>query len=85
MLTVGFKLKLASPEAFALLQSCAPPSLKRSSNEPMKHILILHASADAGVANRSEGDLCNAGHETKVDTRELKSGDDAIMFMSKGI
>ncbi|MCI0537347.1 MAG: toll/interleukin-1 receptor domain-containing protein [Verrucomicrobiales bacterium] len=51
----------------------------------MKHIFISHAGADAEFAKRLEGDLRNAGHETKVDTRELKLGDDAIDFMNEGI
>jgi hypothetical protein len=51
----------------------------------MKHIFISHAGADAGIAKRLEGDLRNAGHETKIDTRELKLGDDAIKFMNDGI
>jgi hypothetical protein len=51
----------------------------------MKHIFISHARADAEIAKRLENDLRNAGHETKVDTRELKLGDDAISFMNEGI
>lgn len=51
----------------------------------MKHIFISHAGADAEFAKRLESDLRNAGHETKVDTRELKLGDDAINFMNDGI
>ncbi len=51
----------------------------------MKHIFISHAGADAEFAKRLEADLRNAGHETKVDTRELKLGDDAINFMNDGI
>ena len=51
----------------------------------MKHIFISHAGADAEIANRLASDLRNAGHETKVDTRELKLGDDTISYMNEGI
>src|SRR6266404_2189455 len=51
----------------------------------MKHIFISHAGADAEIAKRLENDLRNAGHETKVDTRELRLGDDAIKFINDGI
>ena len=51
----------------------------------MKHIFISHAGADAAIADRLAGDLRNAGHETKVDTRELKLGDDTIDFINQGI
>jgi hypothetical protein len=51
----------------------------------MKHIFISHAGADASTADKLAGDLKNAGHETKVDTRELKLGDDSINFMNEGI
>ncbi|MBM3879048.1 MAG: TIR domain-containing protein [Verrucomicrobia bacterium] len=51
----------------------------------MKNIFISHGGADAAIASRLAGDLRNAGHETVVDTRELKLGDDAIEFMNQGI
>jgi hypothetical protein len=51
----------------------------------MKHIFISHASADAKIADKLSEYLRNAGHETKVDTRELKLGDDAIAFMNDSI
>jgi hypothetical protein len=51
----------------------------------MKHIYISHAGADSAIADRLAGDLRNAGHETKVDTRELKLGDNVIEFMNRGI
>jgi hypothetical protein len=51
----------------------------------MKHIFVSHAGADSETANRLAGDLRNAGHETVVDTRELKLGDDVIEFMNQGI
>lgn len=51
----------------------------------MKHIFISHAGADAAIANRLAEDLKNAGHETQVDTGELKLGDDTIEFMNQGI
>lgn len=51
----------------------------------MKHIFISHASADVKIAYKLSEYLRNAGHETKVDTRELKLGDDAIAFMNESI
>lgn len=51
----------------------------------MKHIFISHAGANRDVADKLATDLRNAGHETKVDTHELKLGDDAIDFMNEGI
>jgi hypothetical protein len=51
----------------------------------MKHIFISHAGADAEIANRLASDLRNAGHETKIDTKELRLGDDTIEFINNGI
>jgi hypothetical protein len=51
----------------------------------MKHIFISHAGADVEIAKRLENDLRNASHETKIDARELKLGDDTIDFMNQGI
>ncbi|MGA2178379.1 MAG: toll/interleukin-1 receptor domain-containing protein [Verrucomicrobiota bacterium] len=51
----------------------------------MKHVFISHAGEDAEIAKRLENDLRNASHETKIDARELKLGDDTIEFMNQGI
>jgi TIR domain len=51
----------------------------------MKHIFISHAGEDAQIANRLAGDLKNAGHDTKVDTKDLHLGDDAIDYMNQVI
>jgi hypothetical protein len=51
----------------------------------MKHIFVSHAGADSTVADRLALDLRNAGHDTKVDTRELGLGDDSITFMNQSI
>ena len=49
------------------------------------HILISHAAEDAKIATELEEHLRNAGHETKVDTRDLGLGDNVIAFMNDGI
>ena len=51
----------------------------------MKHIFVSHAGADSAIAGQLADDLKNAGHDTKVDTRELKLGKDTIDFMNRGI
>jgi TIR domain len=51
----------------------------------MKHIFISHAGEDLQFAKRLESDLRNAGHETKVDTKELKFGDDVVEFINRGV
>jgi hypothetical protein len=51
----------------------------------MKHIFISHAGPDAALADRLANDLRNAGHDTKVDTQELRLGDDIIEFINEGI
>ncbi len=51
----------------------------------MKHIFISHAGEDEEIAKRLENDLRNASHETKIDAKELKLGDDTIEFMNQGI
>lgn len=51
----------------------------------MKHIFVSHTGADAATTSRLAGALRNAGHETAVDTRELKLGDDTIEFMNQCI
>lgn len=51
----------------------------------MRHIFVSHAGADSEVANRLASDLKNAGHDTKIDTKELHLGDDSIDFMNQGI
>jgi len=48
-------------------------------------IYISHAEEDARVATQLAQHLRNAGHETKVDTLDLKLGDNAISFMNEGI
>lgn len=52
---------------------------------PLKHIFVSHAGADREVAEKLAADLRDAGHETKVDTHELKLGDDSIDFMNDAI
>ena len=49
------------------------------------HILISHAAEDAKIATDLAEHLRNAGHETKVDTRDLGLGDNVIAFMNEGI
>jgi len=51
----------------------------------LRHIYISHAGTDAAVAAQLEKHLRNAGHETKVDMRDLGLGDNAIAFMNEGI
>ncbi|WP_437225977.1 toll/interleukin-1 receptor domain-containing protein [Planctomicrobium sp. SH661] len=52
---------------------------------PLKHIFVSHAGPDRALADQLAADLRDAGHETKVDTRELKLGDDSIDFMNEAI
>lgn len=49
------------------------------------HILISHAAEDTKIAKDLEEHLRNAGHETKIDTRDLGLGDNVIAFMNEGI
>ena len=51
----------------------------------IKHIFISHATEDKKIATELEQHLRNAGHETRVDTRDLALGDNAIAFMNEGI
>ena len=51
----------------------------------IKHIFISHATEDKTIATELEQHLRNAGHETRVDTRDLALGDNAIAFMNEGI
>jgi TIR domain len=51
----------------------------------MKHIFVSHAGADVAVAERLVQALRNAGHDTKVDTKELGLGGDSITFMNESI
>lgn len=50
-----------------------------------KHIFVSHASDDSVVANKLAEHLRDAGHDTKVDTKELDLGDNAIAFINDGI
>ena len=52
---------------------------------PLKYIFVSHAGADRDIASKLAADLRDAGHETKVDTHELKLGDDSIEFMNEAI
>jgi len=56
-----------------------------STDQPLKHIFVSHAGADREFAERLANDLRDAGHETKVDTRELTLGTDSIVFMNEAI
>lgn len=49
------------------------------------HIFISHAGPDTAAAELLEKHLRNAGHETKIDTQELRLGDDSIDFMNRAI
>jgi TIR domain len=51
----------------------------------MKHIFVSHAGADVAAAERLALALRNAGHDTKVDTKELGLGGDSITFMNESI
>ena len=51
----------------------------------MDHIFISHAGADAPLAEQLCSDLKNVGHDAKVDTREMRLGDNLIDFMNEGI
>ena len=51
----------------------------------MKHIFISHTGADRTIADQLASDLRDAGHETKVDTQELKLGDNSIQYMNEAI
>jgi hypothetical protein len=51
----------------------------------MKHIFVSHAGADKAIATILASDLRDAGHETKVDTKELTLGTDSIDFMNQAI
>jgi hypothetical protein len=51
----------------------------------MKHIFVSHAGADKAIATKLASDLRDAGHETKVDTKELTLGTDSIDFMNQAI
>lgn len=51
----------------------------------LKHIFISHASADAEIATQLANHLRNAGHDTKVDTRDLNLGDNCIAYMNQSI
>lgn len=66
-------------------RSRTTPDGVESSDQPLKHIFVSHAGADREVAERLANDLRDAGHETKVDTRELTLGANSIDFMNKGI
>lgn len=52
---------------------------------PIKHIFVSHAGPDRDIADKLASDLRDAGHETRVDTRELQLGDDSIDFMNQAI
>ena len=51
----------------------------------IKHVFVSHAAKDASIATDLAGHLRNAGHDAKVDTRDLALGDNAIEFMNEGI
>ena len=51
----------------------------------IKHIFISHATQDEQIATELSKHLRNAGHETKIDTLDLRLGDNAIDFMNDGI
>ncbi|MFC5455031.1 toll/interleukin-1 receptor domain-containing protein [Prosthecobacter fluviatilis] len=51
----------------------------------MKQIFISHATADSHVANKLAEDLKMAGHEVRIDTKDLGLGDDVVEFMEDGI
>lgn len=57
----------------------------RPSEQPLKHIFISHTGADSQIAEQLTRDLRDAGHEAKVDTLQLKFGDNAIDFMNSMI
>lgn len=66
-------------------RSRSTPTGVESSDQPIKHIFVSHAGADREIAERLANDLRDAGHETKVDTRELTLGTDSIAFMNDAI
>ena len=49
------------------------------------HIFVSHATPDTETATTLATHLRDAGHETKVDTHELRLGDDCIAFMNNEI
>ena len=51
----------------------------------IQQIFISHAGKDAGVATELAQQLRNAGHDARIDTRDLALGDNAIEFMNEGI
>jgi hypothetical protein len=51
----------------------------------MKHIFISHAGKDSSIAKRLYDDLCNVGHDVRIDLHELTLGDDTIEFMNTAI
>ena len=51
----------------------------------IQQIFVSHAGEDVDVATELAEQLRNAGHETKIDVRDLSLGDDAIAFMNEGI
>ena len=51
----------------------------------IQQIFVSHAGKDAGVATELAQQLRNAGHDARIDTRDLALGDNAIEFMNEGI
>ena len=51
----------------------------------LKHIFISHATQDARIASDLAEHLRNADHETRIDTKDLSLGDNAVAFMNEGI
>ena len=51
----------------------------------IQQIFVSHAGKDTGVATELALQLRNAGHDARIDTRDLALGDNAIEFMNEGI
>ena len=51
----------------------------------IQQIFVSHAGKDAAVATELAQQLRNAGHDARIDTRDLALGDNAIEFMNEGI
>ena len=51
----------------------------------IRHIFVSHAGPDAGIASELATHLRNAGHDPRVDTKDLSLGDNVIEFINDGI
>lgn len=51
----------------------------------IKRVFVSHAGPDAGIATTLAEHLRNAGHDARIDTRDLALGDNAIEFMNDEI